>query len=39
MSPVNRSEPWHTDSWFTSPWNHDPEVANAFAFPGDHHRA
>ena len=16
--------PWHTDQWFTSPWNHDP---------------
>ena len=19
--------PWHTDRWFTSPWNHDPKVA------------
>ncbi len=26
-------EPWHTDKWFTSPWNFAPEVAkeNAFA--------
>lgn len=23
---------WHTDRWFTSPWNHDPEVANSYAF-------
>lgn len=20
--------PWHTDQWFTSPWNHDPAVAD-----------
>jgi hypothetical protein len=19
--------PWHTESWFTSPWNHEPSVA------------
>ena len=25
--------PWHTDEWFTSPWNHDPEVSGAFTFP------
>lgn len=25
--------PWHTESWFTSPWNHSPEVAGAYAFP------
>ncbi|MQA06335.1 MAG: pyruvate carboxyltransferase [Streptosporangiales bacterium] len=25
--------PWHTDRWFTSPWNHDDEVAAAYAFP------
>jgi isopropylmalate/homocitrate/citramalate synthase len=25
--------PWHTDQWFTSPWNHDAEVAGGFAFP------
>ncbi len=25
--------PWHTDQWFTSPWNHDTEVAGSFAFP------
>jgi isopropylmalate/homocitrate/citramalate synthase len=27
--------PWHTDDWFTSPWNHDPEVAGDFRFPDD----
>lgn len=26
------SRPWHTDRWFTSPWNHDPEVAAATRF-------
>ena len=25
--------PWHTDDWFTSPWNHDPEVAAGYRFP------
>ena len=25
-------EPWHTAQWYTSPWNHDPEVASGFAF-------
>jgi isopropylmalate/homocitrate/citramalate synthase len=24
---------WHTDQWFTSPWNHDPEVASQYHFP------
>ena len=33
MSPVRNAEPWHTEQWFTSPWNHDPEVAGSFAFP------
>ena len=33
MSPVRNDEPWHTEQWFTSPWNHDPEVAASFAFP------
>lgn len=28
-----RQEPWHTDQWFTSPWNHAPEVMEAFTFP------
>jgi isopropylmalate/homocitrate/citramalate synthase len=23
---------WHTDQWFTSPWNHDAEVAGGFSF-------
>ena len=27
-----KSEPWHTEQWFTSPWNHDPEVAAQYAF-------
>jgi len=26
--------PWHTDQWFTSPWNHGPEV-ESFQFPED----
>jgi hypothetical protein len=33
MSSVHPNEPWHTEQWFTSPWNHDPEVAASFAFP------
>lgn len=28
-SPV----PWHTDEWFTSPWNHDPDVRATTSFP------
>jgi isopropylmalate/homocitrate/citramalate synthase len=27
------NEPWHTENWFTSPWNHDTEVAGSFTFP------
>jgi isopropylmalate/homocitrate/citramalate synthase len=26
------NEPWHTKDWFTSPWNHDEEVAGGFTF-------
>ncbi len=26
------SEPWHTGSWFTSPWNHADEVRSQLAF-------
>lgn len=26
-------QPWHTQSWFTSPWNHEPEVVGQLAFP------
>lgn len=26
-------QPWHTQSWFTSPWNHAPEVTGQLAFP------
>ena len=25
--------PWKTDKWFTSPWNHDPEVTAGYDFP------
>jgi len=25
--------PWKTAQWFTSPWNHAPEVTADFAFP------
>jgi isopropylmalate/homocitrate/citramalate synthase len=25
--------PWHTADWFTSPWNHDPDVAGGYRFP------
>lgn len=28
-------EPWHTDQWFTSPWNHDTEVASGYRFAGN----
>lgn len=27
--------PWHTDQWFTSPWNHDPAVSADFRFAPD----
>jgi isopropylmalate/homocitrate/citramalate synthase len=26
------TEPWHTDMWFTSPWNFDPEVRKDLHF-------
>jgi isopropylmalate/homocitrate/citramalate synthase len=25
-------EAWHTGQWYTSPWNHDPDVASQFTF-------
>lgn len=28
-----RSTPWHTDRWFVSPWNYEPEVTAGFEFP------
>lgn len=28
-----RNTPWHTDQWFTSPWNHDADVAADLRFP------
>src|SRR5881397_1346512 len=31
--PAHDAMPWHTDRWFTSPWNHDPEVADHLRFP------
>ena len=27
------STPWHTDKWFVSPWNFQPEVTAGFRFP------
>lgn len=29
------STPWKTDRWFTSPWNHSPEVKANLNFPGN----
>ena len=26
-------QPWKTDSWFSSPWNYLPEIADAFNLP------
>lgn len=26
-------QPWHTESWFTSPWNHAAEVTSQLSFP------
>lgn len=26
------TEPWHTDRWFTSPWNQDEQVAGGYRF-------
>jgi len=25
---MSSNTPWHTDRWFTSPWNHDPEMGD-----------
>jgi isopropylmalate/homocitrate/citramalate synthase len=33
VSSVHTNQPWHTDQWFTSPWNHDPEVTTSLTFP------
>jgi hypothetical protein len=33
MSSQESKSPWHTDRWFTSPWNHDPEVSRQLDFP------
>ena len=30
---ANTETPWKTDQWFTSPWNHDAEVASEYQFP------
>lgn len=29
---MSAATPWHTDRWFTSPWNHDPGVSRDFRF-------
>jgi isopropylmalate/homocitrate/citramalate synthase len=31
-TPTRSQTPWHTDQWFTSPWNHDPQVTEQLAF-------
>jgi isopropylmalate/homocitrate/citramalate synthase len=31
VSVSDPNTPWHTENWFTSPWNHDPEVAATWA--------
>nr|MDQ3344137.1 pyruvate carboxyltransferase [Actinomycetota bacterium] len=31
---MTSTTPWHTDRWFTSPWNHDPEMGD-LQFPSD----
>ena len=33
--PPAAPTPWHTDRWFTSPWNHDPAVAGPLRLPAD----
>jgi isopropylmalate/homocitrate/citramalate synthase len=33
--PPAAPTPWHTDRWFTSPWNHDPAVAGTLRLPAD----
>src|SRR5262249_31553067 len=33
--PPAAPTPWHTDRWFTSPWNHDPAVAGTLRLPPD----
>lgn len=32
---TDQSTPWRTDSWFTSPWNHDPDARAEMSFPAD----
>jgi hypothetical protein len=34
-TPTQGQAPWHTDRWFTSPWNHDPQVTEQLAFAPD----
>ena len=31
--PAENAEAWHTDRWFTSPWNHDPDVVERLRLP------
>lgn len=31
----DQQTPWKNDRWFTSPWNHDPEVASHYQFPDE----
>src|SRR5436190_1118426 len=30
---ASATTPWHTDGWFTSPWNHDPSVTGPLGLP------
>ena len=32
---ADQQTPWKTDKWFTSPWNHDPAVAEQYDFPDE----
>lgn len=35
MSNDAKGSAWHTDRWFTSPWNHAPEVAETWTLPDE----
>ena len=30
---MSQQTPWHTEQWFTSPWNHETDVVADFQFP------
>jgi isopropylmalate/homocitrate/citramalate synthase len=35
VASEGQQTPWHTADWFTSPWNHDGEVAGGYRFPDE----